>query len=732
MNKSYFAGGIGPLFFTFILSLGWSFPHPAQAKKAQPTSQTAVNEDDDADGGTTAPDLSQMSLEKLADLDVTVTSSAKKSESLRDATSAIYVITAEDIRRSSARTLPDLLAMVPGVQVARQSGNEWAISARGFNSQYNNKMLVLVDGRNVYDPTFGKVKWNELDLFLPDIERIEVIRGPGGTLWGCNAVNGIVNIITKDSKSTQGTYLSTLAGLDLYGSRPDPRIMDSRLLIRYGGALAANTNYRIYGQFSSEAPSINPKVDPYEDDLGPFWNDSWYDFRVGGRLDWRNATDQVTWESEFQKGHFDYARLTTAVDSLFDPTTFQDINDLNTEIDQNAHLLLRWTRDYSDGSELQTLATYDYHNLTYTNDPRVENLGQFELQFQHRFLLGSWNEITYGGNYRNYSDQFLNPLYFFYSPDNLTLDIYGGYLQDRLTLLEGRLFFTGGVKLESNSFTGGEWQPSGRLLFTPDDKNSLWVAVSKAVRIPVQVGTNLTIYFGGIPADGIGPGTPPVNTYGAFIPNQDLNVENLISYEFGYRTNPTKETSLDLALFFNDYTDLFRFVPVNGTYPSPAGGVIDSSYLPVVQPQNGGKGAIYGLELAGEWKPMKSLKFMAAYTYQDYDQNMVAASNIETGAPPPHHLANGRVYFDPLPDWELNSALYFTDTTTLYDLLDNTHVVPAYCRWDLGLAWKSPEGMRFEIGATDLEGGYKETLPSAFVDPVQVATSLYTRWSLEF
>lgn len=729
MSKSYRIFGPGPFFFMLILFLSLSCPGLLLAKKGpapSPTPEGSTATDQETDQNTdSSPDLSQMSLEKLADLDVQVVSSAKKSESLRDATSAIYVITAEDIQRSSARTLPDLLAMVPGVQVARQSANEWSISARGFNSQYNNKMLVLVDGRNVYDPTFGKVNWSELDLFLPDIERIEVIRGPGGTLWGCNAVNGIVNIITKDSKNTQGTYLSTLGGLNLYSNVTDPRVADSRILARFGGTLSPEASFRVYGQFSSEAPSVNPMVDPYEQALGPLWNDSWYDFRSGGRMDWRNNTDQVTVETELQKGYFNYARLTTAVDPIFDPDTLTTGNDLNTEIDQNAHLMVRWTRDYPDGSEVQALGTYDYHNITNANDSRIEDLGQFELQFQHRFPLGAWNEITYGGNYRNYSDQFLNPTNFYYTPNNLTLDIYGGYLQDRLTLVEGKLFLTGGVKLENNSFTGNEWQPSGRILFTPDDKNSLWGAVSKAVRIPVQVGTNLDIYLAGVAVPG------PATIFGAFVPNPNLGVETLISYELGYRTNPTAETSLDLAAFYNNYTGLFRFVPVSGTFFSPAGGVIDSSVL-AVQPQNGGEGDIYGFELAGEWKPLKALKFQVSYTYQDYDQKMIDASNIESGAPPPHNLVNGRVYFDPFADWELNSAFYFTDTTFMYDPLDQTHIVPSYCRWDLSASWKPAEGIRWDFGATDLEGGHNETLPSAFVDPAQVVTSLYVRWTLEY
>lgn len=721
----------GTFLFLLTFILNWGAAIPSVAKAKAPLVEPTPADDGETVDQTGSSDLSQMSLESLANLDVKVTSSAKKPESLRDATSAIYVITQEDIRRSSARTLPDLLAMVPGIQVARQSANEWAISARGFNSQYNNKMLVLVDGRNVFDPTFGKVNWNELDLFLPDIDRIEVIRGPGGTLWGCNAVNGIVNIITKDSKNTEGVYFSTLEGLNLYSAGPDPRVMDSRVLFRFGGGVSRDTTYRIYGQFSSDGPFVNPVVDSYEQDLGPFWNDTWYDFRTGGRLDWRHDADQVTLETELQKGFFDYARLTTAVDPWFDPKTFQNYNDLNTEIDQNAHLMAKWTRDFSDGSEIQAIGTYDYHNITNANDDRIENLGQAEVQFQHRFPLGSWNEVTYGMNYRNYSDQFLNPINFYFLPRDETLDIYGGYLQDRVTLEDGKWFLTVGTKWENNSYTGAEWLPSGRLLFTPDDKNSLWAAVSKADKIPPQVGRNLTIYFGGAPANAFGPGNPPVDTYGGFLPNPDLGVENLVSYEMGYRTDLTPELSLDLAAFYNQYDSLVHFQPLSGTYPSPAGGVFGPPF-PVVQPQNGGTGAIYGVELTSEWKPLKVLKLMASYSYQDYDQNMVAASNIESGAPPPHHLANGRVYFDPFADWEVNSAFYFTDTTYMYDPLDQTHSVQAYCRWDLAVVYKPGENVRAEVGATDLEGGHSETLPAAFVDPSQVAPSLYSRLTLEF
>src|SRR5581483_7466666 len=294
------------------------------------------------------------------------------------------------------------------------------------------------------------------------------------------------------------------------------------------------------------------------------------------------------------------------------------------------------------------------------NDDRITNVGQADLEFQHRFHLASFNEITWGATYRNISDQLFHGINQQYDPVDQDLNIYSVFLQDKLTLVEGRLYLTGGAKLENNSYTGDELQPSGRLLWTPDPTNSLWIAVSRAVRIPTQFSETATTYFFGDPANKYGPGTPPVNTYGGVTPDPDILSETLVSSEMGFRTNLTKNSSLDMAAFYNHYENLVSFQAVSGQFPTPNGGVISSAYQ-AFQAENTGVGNIYGVEISGQWSPLENLKVNFSYTYQDYDQNMINASNIELGAPPPHNLANARIYFDPFKDWELTTAFYYTD-----------------------------------------------------------------------
>ncbi len=711
------------------LCISWGSFSPLGAEGIQ--AGTVSTTQTPAAGLATNQDLTTDSLQQLMGLNVMVTSSSKKAESLRDATSAIFVITQEDIQRSGAQTVPDLLAMVPGVQVARQSADQWAISARGFNGQYNNKMLVLVDGRSVYDPALGGVAWNQQDVMLEDVDHIEVIRGPGGTLWGSNAVNGVVNIITKDSKVTQGLYLSAGAGSPLYPSGVSGTTsLNGTGAFRYGGKFSDDLYYRLYGQMNNQNNSANPGVDSYEQSLGNSWNDSSYDTRVGFRTDWHADQDNLTLEAEAQKGVFNYAQLTNNVTSVFDPNAFAQVNDLNADLDQNAHVLARWTRDFKDDSQIQVLAYYDYNNLTKANDMRITNVGQADLEFQHRFHLASVNEITWGGSYRNISDQFYNPFNQDYSPENQNLNIYSGFLQDKLTIEEGRLYLTGGLKAENNPYTGTEWQPSGRLLWTPDDTNSLWTAVSRSVRIPTQFSETAFTYLYGFPAGTFGN---PVNVYEGVIPNSSLVAETLVSYELGYRTNPTPDTSVDIASFFNHYDNLISFQNYYGpAVNTPNGGAMDPSYLTVIQQQNTGAGNIWGVELAGQWNPISSVKVNLSYTYQGYDQNMINASNSELGAPPPHNLANARVYFDPFQGLELNTSFYYTDATFMYDPQSGNTITNSYVQWNLGATVKPTDNLEISLWGLDLEGAHVETLNTAFTSPAEVVPAIAGKVALSY
>src|SRR5579871_1987930 len=380
-------------------------------------------------------DLANLSLESLAGLNVIVTSSAKKAESLRDATSAIYVITSQDIRDSGIQDLADLFRMVPGVQVVRNDASEWGVSARGFNAQYNDKMLVLIDGRSLYENNRAGVIWREDDLPLQDIDRIEVIRGPGGTLWGSNAVNGVINIITKNSKVTQGFYASAIGGSEIYES-------DN---FRYGGKIDDGWYYRIYGKTTHDGPLQDSTT-------GGNFHDDWNDQRVGFRSDWDGGKDRLTLQGDFQQGLFNYA------DDIFNPASVQQFTDVNTNLDQDGNLLARWVRTFSDTSEAQLQAYYDVVHIQ-TNDGQLSARNTADVEFQHRFPLGDRNEITWGGDFRNTSDDYKATNNFYFPPQQ-SLNNYGLFLQDKVSLVPGRLYVTGGAKVENNPYTGDEILPS--------------------------------------------------------------------------------------------------------------------------------------------------------------------------------------------------------------------------------------------------------------------------------
>ncbi len=297
------------------------------------------------------------------------------------------------------------------------------------------------------------------------------------------------------------------------------------------------------------------------------------------------------------------------------------------------------------------------------------------------------------------------------------------------------MVLTVGTKLENNPYTGNEWQPSARLLFTPNEKDSFWSAVSKAVRIPTMNAETAYIYLAGVPAGAFGGGVPAQNTYGALVPNPDLKAETLVSYELGYRTNPTKETSIDLASFYNHYEELINIPAVAGSYFSPAGGVIDNGGvgLPVVQQQNTGTGDIWGVELATTWNPSAQWKANLSYSYQDYDKGMIQASSTNLGGPPPHNLASARLSYTPVAGLDFNGEVYYTDADFLYDLsTGNSSITPDYVRVNLGVDWKASDNLELALEGLDLEGVHTETLQAYGISPVQVVPSFYGQATLRY
>jgi iron complex outermembrane receptor protein len=537
------------------------------------------------------------------------------------------------------------------------------------------------------------VSWNELDTMLEDIDRIEVIRGPGGTLWGSNAVNGVINIITKDSKITQGVYATSLTGSN----------GDNMAALRYGGKIGDDLYYRIYGQTENWGS--------FQTMTGQDAQDSWMAQRAGFRTDLHEEKDSLTLEGEYQVGNFDNPA------NDFNPLTLQNSgNYVNDTVDRDDHLLAHWTHTFPNSSESDLTVYYDQINILPTDNAETD-LNTFDAELQYRFQLNGWNEVTWGGDFRNVSDDYDNPIASVYIPEESSLNTYGVFLNDKVTLVDSHLYLTGGVKLENNPYTGSEWEPSGRLLFTPDSNNSLWVAVSRNVRVPSRAEENINYFIEGFAAG-------PTTLYAGLVGNPDLTVEDIVSYEIGYRTNFTSGFSLDLAGFYNRYynaitADLIQFAP--GTGPAtPDGG----SYVSEVQPYNTDGGSIYGTEISLKWDITDSLKSAFAYTYNGYDSTMNSVENIYVGNPPPHNIVDGRLSWDATPNLRFNTSYYWVDTTIINDPTGvNTGTVPPYGVWDLGFLWKPTLNWEVSVWGQDLEGAHAEA--ASFLNSSSPQTGVY-------
>ena len=401
-------------------------------------------------------ELTELSLEDL--MNIEVTSVSKKPERLSDAAAAVYVITREDIRRSGYTSIPEILRLAPNLQVARVNSSQYAITAQGFNSTtIANKLLVLIDGRSVYTPLFSGVFWDVQDTLIEDIERIEVISGPGGTLWGSNAVNGVINIITRHSRDTTGALVSLGAGTEELGAG-----------VRYGAKLGENATLRVYGKGFNRDNTVRGN--------GTNVEDSWKKGQLGFRTDWARGSDAFTLQGDGYTG---------TIDQVGDDSSIS-----------GANLLARWNRTLQGGSALQVLGYFD---RTRRVSPGTfgELLDTYDIEAQHRFQLGASHDIVWGGGYRLMHDAVTNSAVLAFLPNVRVLRLANGFLQDSIALRE-RLNLTLGVKLESNSYTGLEVQPNARLAWKFRDDALLWSAVSRVVRTPSRLDRDL-----------FAPGSPP-------------------------------------------------------------------------------------------------------------------------------------------------------------------------------------------------------------------------------
>lgn len=446
-------------------------------------------------------ELKQLSIEELVDTDVTTAS--RRIERLADVAAAVSVITSEDLRRMGVTTIAQALRLAGHLDVVQISGPQHAISARGFTISTANKMLVLIDGRTVYSPIFGGVFWETLDAMIPDIERIEVTRGPGGSIWGANAFNGVISIITKSTNETRGTLVSALAGTNMLGP----------YAVRHGGRVGSAGSYRIYGKARFEdGHQLSTGADAQND----------FDFgQAGFRLDLnRSDTAEATLQSDVFTG-------TTGI-----------AGDLESNV-SGGNIRGRYFRRYGD----QSSTVQAYFDRSYRRVPNQYRgvLNTFDVDAQHQWHAGRQN-LVFGAGYRRYDgDDFNSGPGFFFEPRKRTSHRLNVFAQDEIRLTSN-LFFTIGSKLERNEFTGFEVQPTARARWS-GTHHSAWIAVSRAVRVPTRFDTDLRIRI---------PNSSALFLTGS----ESFRAESVLAYEAGYRHQFKERASIDVAAYVNRYDDL--------------------------------------------------------------------------------------------------------------------------------------------------------------------------------
>lgn len=586
--------------------------------------------------------LKAMDIEGLLELEVT--SVSKKAQKLWGTAAAIHVIDQEDIRRSGATHLPELLRLAPGVQVSQINANSWAISIRGFNGRFSNKLLVLMDGRSLYTPLYSGVYWDSQDTLLSDIERIEVIRGPGATVWGANAVNGVINIITKSARETTGGYLEARAGSD-----------ERAAGIRQGGPIGDHSDYRVYAKsFRQDAGAGY---------LGESAHDAWDSHQVGFRLDSEvTPLDTLRLQGDLYRGT---SQQTLALQSGNRPDQAER---------SGGNLLLSWSRLLGEESGIHMQFFYDHTERR--DRVTAETRNTLDLDFNHYFRPHARHQVNWGLGYRRSGDHQENPAgsSVTVSPTRRTSQTWSGFLQDEISLIEDRLSTTWGAKIEHNSYTGLEFQPSARISWTPDSSFTLWGAVSAAMRTPSRIESDFTLLIPGAPSG-----------Y-ALLGNPALHSEQVTSFELGLRKRLDSGMTLDSALFYNRHKDLrsIEFEATSAAGLAPYSLPASSPLWVVNRIGNGVYGDTYGMELSLDWQASDDWRLKAGYSWLGYDLKLRPWSSDTrslaiAGYSPEHQLSLQS-------QWDLARNLEF-DATLHYTGKLESLAVPAHTRIDLRLAW---------------------------------------------
>jgi len=631
--------------------------------------------------------LMRMEIQDL--MNVEVTSVSKKPESLAEAAAAVFVITREDIRRSGVTSIPEALRMAPGIEVARIDANKWAITSRGFNGRFASKMLVLLDGRTLYTPTFSGVFWDVQDTVLEDIDRIEVIRGPGASLWGANAVNGVINIITKQAHETLGGLVSAGGGTSERGFGS----------ARYGVRLNRDTSLRVYAKYLDRDNQVFAS--------GREGSDAWHAVRGGFRLDSAlTPQDSLTVQGDIYDQRFSETYYVSQLTGPYNAggSAF------------GANLLSRWTHSVSDDSDFSLQLYYDRTERDHWI--MSEKRDTFDGDFQHRFQIGGRHEVLWGLGYHFSRDSARNSEILVLSPSHRGNTLVSAFLQDSVTLVEDRLRLTLGSKFEHNDYTGFEVQPSIRLLWMPHDRHSVWAAVSRAVRTPSR-GENdnrLTAFVFAPTSPGI-----PLPTRIVIQGSTALKAEEVIACEAGYRVKAADNLSMDLSTFYNIYHRL-------SSTGEPQYSVSGTSITSLMVLGNNAKATTYGVELSADWVLMEWWRVYPAYTYLQ----LVSHSTLPNSSggvfdgKDPHHQVSLRSQMNLPGNVELDLWLRYVDRLKKLG-------VGSYVTMDARLGWRPCTNLELSVvGQNLLHTRHGEFTPEMInTVPTQVERSVYGKitWS---
>jgi iron complex outermembrane recepter protein len=598
-------------------------------------------------------DLTDASLEDLMNMEVT--SVSKKEQKLSKTGAAVFVITQEDIRRSGSTNIPDLLRMVPGADVAQIDANKWAISLRGFNDRYADKVLVLIDGRSVYTPSFSGVYWDQQDVPLENIDRIEVIRGPGGTVWGANAMNGVINIITKSAKATQGGLISAAAGSQEVG----------RGLAQYGGRIGQTGWYRAFGEAfkigTSERPGGGEAVD------------GWHMEHGGFRADWDlSPRDTVMIQGDMYRTGESQTFTTLLANALPLPVTLDEQFSSN-----GADVLGRWNRTLASGASLSLQMYYDRSDRR--EQGGGDTLNTVDFDFQHHMVLGSRQDVVWGAGYRVVKDSVTAGYATTFVPLQQTASLFSTFVQDEIRLTKS-VWLTVGSKFEHNAYTGFELEPSARLVWTPTDGHAFWMSASRAIRQPDRADSGLESDVATFPLPG-----------GAFgvvrlLGTADRRAEELRDYEAGYRAQITKRLSLDIATYASFYRHLLTNEPGAPFYTTgPAPLLISPLYF-----DNKAHGFSYGFEVFANWNVTPRWRISPGYGGIQMEVTPDPGSGAARVALTPGNT--------PTQQFQIRSFMNLTRRldwdTSLFHVaaLHDAQSTPSYTRLDTRLGWRIGNG----------------------------------------